>query len=43
MGEGGEFIRESLSIVLVYRPPVVPGTETDQDNTERLSRVMSEM
>ena len=36
-------MRESLSIVLVYRPPVVPGTEADQGNTERLCRVMREM
>ena len=34
---------ESLSIILVYRPPTVPETEADQGNTERLCRVMREV
>ena len=31
---------ESLSLILVYRPPEVPGTEADSGNTDRLCQVM---
>ena len=34
---------ESLSLVLVYRPPEVPGSEADQGNTDRLCKVMREL
>ena len=34
---------ESLSLILVYRPPVVPGSDADGGNTDRLCKVMRDM
>ena len=34
---------ESISLVLVYRPPATPGSEADLGNTERLCKVMRDM
>ena len=34
---------ETLSLVLVYRPPVTPGSEADLGNTDRLCQVMREL
>ena len=34
---------ESLSLILVYRPPEVPGSEADKGNTDRLCKVMREL
>ena len=34
---------ESISLVLVYRPPATPGSEADMGNTERLCKVMRDM
>ena len=34
---------ELISLVLVYRPPVAPGSETDMGNTDKLCQVMREL
>ena len=39
-GKGGGVKQEFLQVVLVYRPPRVPGSEEDGGNTERLYKVL---
>ena len=39
-GRGGGGKQEFLQVVLVYRPPRVPGSEGDDGNTERLYNVL---
>ena len=39
-GKGGGGKQEFLQVVLVYRPPRVPGSEEDGGNTERLYKVL---